>query len=117
MELNREQTIEALECCAELKPCKMCPLSDYSYDDAGCKHKCMTDALAIYRELTEENKQKDETIAGLIGTIKDAYGSAVRKMQERLHWKVQWARNDHCDMDVVDICDIDQIAQDMLEEG
>ena len=57
MELNREKIVKALECCAKLKPCKECPLYTYSHDDEGCKHKCIVDALALIRELTEEKER------------------------------------------------------------
>ena len=81
------------------------------------------DALALInsqeqsiKELTEENEEKDETIAGLIGTIKDAYGFAVREMKARLD-KNLIAIKDHTGkigLVVLD-SDIDQIAKEMLE--
>ena len=69
-------------------------------------------------ELTGENEEKDETIAGLIGTIKDAYGFAVREMKARLD-KNLIAIKDHTGkigLVVLDR-DIDQIAEEMLEKN
>ena len=81
--MEREKILEALECCkSKENQCKRC--SYYKDETSPCFRQMLADALALIRELTEENDQKDETIAGLIGTIKDAYGFAVRKMQERL---------------------------------
>jgi hypothetical protein len=90
----------------------------------------MKDALALIREQAEENEQKDETIAGLIGTIKDAYGFAVRQMQERLKeapikvglplfgLQTKDEIEDYANGLILQMRDaIDQIAKEMSEEG
>ena len=52
MELNAEQIIKALECCIEGE-CGGC-----TYDEqTACKEYLLNDALALIKELTEENEQ------------------------------------------------------------
>ena len=55
MELNREQIINSLECCTKPE-CGDCP---YDGDELlrPCHHNMMLDALALIRELTEENER------------------------------------------------------------
>ena len=56
MELNREQIVKALECCASPKQmCKDCPMPEEIKDDCRCMEVISRNALALYRELTEEN--------------------------------------------------------------
>lgn len=54
MELNREQIVKALECCIYEKPCRLCPLNDYSHDADGCKRELMKHALIIIRDQDKE---------------------------------------------------------------
>lgn len=77
MELNREQIITALECCIYEKPCRLCPLNDYSHDADGCKRELMKHALIFIRESTEE-KRGGELVwlkipEGGIGNLSDGY--------------------------------------------
>ena len=51
MELNRDQIIKALECCAK-GDCDNCPCS---FGD--CYYYLARDALALIRDLTEENER------------------------------------------------------------
>ena len=62
MELNREQVIKALECCAK-GCCGDCPRSPFSL---GCCRKTMLDALSLIKELTEENKKLTEHNAQIL---------------------------------------------------
>lgn len=106
-------------------------------------HEILADALALInsqeqriKELAEENERlraenekaqifsvfpKDEELKYLNALermakeYKTVRADTVRKMLSLLHEKKQWARNDNCDMEVVDIDDIDQIAKEMLE--
>ena len=121
MELNREQIIKQMqEWCDNM--CENACLKGESLN--GRVHTCkicfpntVKNALSLIKELTEENEEKDETIAGLIGTIKDAYGFAVKEMKARLD-KNLIAIKDHTGkigLVVLDR-DIDQIAKEMLEE-
>lgn len=59
MELDREQTIKALECCEkEPKDCPSCPLTrDYS----PCSTTMAKNALSLINELTEENENLHAT--------------------------------------------------------
>ena len=118
MELNAEQIKKALD--SFHKRILETDLAEKIYET---EIVAIIDALALInsqeqsiKELTEENEEKDETIAGLIGTIKDAYGFAVREMKARLD-KNLIAIKDHTGkigLVVLD-SDIDQIAKEMLE--
>lgn len=127
MELNQEQTVKALDILEKMnffqgqragrelwfdKPIEIQEQDIASFSQGVAFLK------TLIRELTEENEEKDETIAGLIGTIKDAYGFAVREMKARLD-KNLLAVKDHTGKIVLVVLgsDIDQIAKEMLEEG
>ena len=53
MELNREQIIKALKCCS-IGICGSCP---YDKWEAGCRDEMCGDAIALIKELTEENER------------------------------------------------------------
>ena len=132
-ELNREQIVKSLECCAKLKPCKECPLYTYSHDDEGCKHKCIVDALALITSQEQRIKELTEEIERLkeLGTTKEIEKElvrratkfdTVRKMQDRLkaamndvaRWTLHGDENEYF---IIGKPFIDQIAKEMLEEG
>ena len=79
MELNREQIIKALECHIKGR-CYDCPIGkeDIQSLNKPCSTMIAENALALIRELTEDNTNKDETIAGLICAIEKAYGDENR---------------------------------------
>lgn len=77
MELNRDQIIKALECCSDGGRCNDCP---YDSDCFMPQWVIVKDALALIRELTEDNKAQAETIGNLIATIKDVQADTVNKM-------------------------------------
>ena len=56
MELNREQIVKALACCSVYETCDGCPLFNGVPED-DCHYKAMANALALIRELTEENER------------------------------------------------------------
>ena len=120
MELNRDLIVKALECCASnsLEDCDCCPMDEKKKDNCECGRFLAIQALALLRELPEENEEKDETIAGLIGTIKDSYGFAVREMKARLERNLLAVKDHTGKLGLVVLeSDIDQIAKEMLEEG
>lgn len=51
--MEREQIIKALECCTTLDGCEKCPY----YNKASCGANLRRDALALIKELTEENER------------------------------------------------------------
>ena len=107
--MDRDDVVKALTLHSQRGACmNECP---YGKENL-CGNAMARDALALICELTEEKEQKDETIAGLIDTIKDAYGFIVRKMQERLE---EEANYEVCGYYCVSTEDIDQIAKEMLE--
>ena len=55
--MEKEQIIKALECCTSGRPCRECEYKDKSKDTFGCRKKCLIDALALIKELTEENER------------------------------------------------------------
>ena len=118
--MSDKQIITALECLSKQNSSpadrEKCYFMWKEPSCFSCYHEVAQNALALIKELTEENEEKDETIAGLIGTIKDAYGFAVREMKARLE-KNLIAIKDHTGkigLVVLD-SDIDQIAKEMLE--
>jgi hypothetical protein len=67
MELNREHIIKALECCGEYTHGTTCNNCPYMYielaDNEICSNRMSVDALALIKELTEENKAISERYA------------------------------------------------------
>ena len=126
MELNREQqTIKVLQCISRTGDV-LCAGCDYrKYDGLACHRIGAKDALALIRELTEENESRKQTIDQLGKNndeiarvyplaIKEAKADTVRKIQKRLKAK---AYTNNYGQDVVLLSNIDQIAKEMLEEG
>lgn len=67
MELNREKIIKAWECCHTLaKDCLTCP---YENDNNGCIY-LEQNALALIKELTEENERLSKEVADLQDELK-----------------------------------------------
>jgi hypothetical protein len=137
MELNKEQIIKALECCASEKYiCEQCPIEQKIKDDCECGEVVARNALALIKELTEENERlraekeaenkelfhrwkkiADETADRYEGLYQDAkkslVASTVRNMQERL--RARRVSYGNITFKVVPIDDIDQIAKEMVE--
>ena len=64
MELNREQILKSLECCAsEEYICTQCPIDEKIKDDCECGKVVARNALALIKELTEENERLHEHLA------------------------------------------------------
>lgn len=57
MELNREQIVKALECCTSSGKSAECPIGCPFGDINSCEESLMYHALALIRELTEENEK------------------------------------------------------------
>ncbi len=62
VKMEKEQIIRALECCTSGKPCRECEYKDKSKDTFGCRKKCLKDALALIKELTEENERLNDEL-------------------------------------------------------
>lgn len=79
MELNREQIIKALECCKSFRDFYMCDICPYYRlelaDDENCTNRLSQDALALIKELTEEN----ERLKNICESYMLQYGTAVDK--------------------------------------
>ena len=111
MGINREQVIKALECCIEGIDCTLCPY----FDKDSCPQILNENALALIKELTEENERLTES-ALKIAEQHQAY--IIRKMQKRIksvsYQSKDWSHGEH--PMVVEVDDIDQIVKEMLEE-
>ena len=125
--LNREQIIKALECCtyggdknkSQVEVCSPCPY----FNEGNCTDVLKESALALIKELTEENERLRAENAQI---IKEAVFSpmeranntlavradTVRKMQERLKAQKFTHKNFG---ELVYVEDIDQIAKEMVE--
>ncbi len=123
MELNREQIEHTLEICSSGdEQCAYCCLLAFD----GCARKLAKLALALIRELTEENerlednliKQSTENIM-LLRDKQDIQADTVRKMRKKLKLKGQNMIHPkyHIDCLVVSFEDIDQTAEELLEES
>lgn len=123
MELNREQVVKALEWCSSGgRNCMKCSEDERNprLSKEGCMALQIRNALALVRELTEENERLNidlEAMRGAANSYKMHYEAAkadtVRKMQERLaKLRVVGSYGVHCYLKD----DIDQIAKEMLED-
>lgn len=133
MELNREQIVTVLKCCASPKQvCGDCPMPQDVKDDCRCMEVISRNTLALIRELTEENNkltinmnaygltakrlaEENGILASLHKTACDAVKiDTLRKMQS----EIKGALRGICKGDVSDFCRlIDVIAKRLLEEG
>lgn len=128
MELNRQQIIKALECCGRIGEyphnCGGCPMPK-TLDNRGrfyCRAFLAQDALALIRELTEENERLSRTRymvypdgrTEMIPTVESVRDDTVRKMQNRLKAKFYIQGNP----EYFTVCEelIDRVAKEMLEE-
>ena len=76
MKLNREQIVKVLECCAE-GDCDGCP----RYSFYGCMRANIATALALIRELTEENERLQAKVEQSEITIKDLHLELAESVQ------------------------------------
>lgn len=119
LKLDREQIVKALECCTSADKNADCPLGCPWGDINACEENLMYSALALIRELTEENERlKAENVAlenGLEISLhqqKQIEADTVRKMQERLKKKSEIVYGDRA----VCVELIDQIAKELIQE-
>lgn len=127
MELNREQIIKALECCASssLEDCDNCPIDKQKKDNCECGRYLAIQALALIRELTEEKERLKLDVEecgaelsryteNIVQMAKQDRADTVRKMQERLNaergYDYEWHYNSWWGET------IDQIAKELLEK-
>lgn len=62
MELNAEQIMEALECCASEKYiCTQCPIDEKIKDDCECGKVVARNALALIKQLTQAHEMLSES--------------------------------------------------------
>ncbi len=55
--MTESEIMKALECCAEQKPCKECPLCNYAQDADKCKNKVFVNALDLLNRKNAENEE------------------------------------------------------------
>jgi hypothetical protein len=120
MELKRENIIKALECCnSEGHICGKCPYESVRIG-ISCRDKLIRDALALIKELTEENERlraipeqlHKEMSERMVEEVKTAKKYTVLIMQSEINKTLSAL----CKGDVSEIHRIiDQIAKEMLE--
>ena len=89
MKSNREQIVKALECCiVQHTECRKCPLLYTACESGACYKQSKIDALALIKELTEENSNLDDTIACLKIELETVKADTGRKMQKRLEERI-----------------------------
>lgn len=89
MELNRDQIIKALECCASStssEACDGCPFNEMELCDRE-SNAIEKHALALIKELTEDNENLNKTISNLLETIKDIKSDTLRSMRTQVNNK------------------------------
>ena len=137
----REQIIKALECCTRTRksfddiPCRDCPHNECNLvggtserqTTGTCQWWLRKDALALIKELTEENERLEHicnSYALQYGTaadkevfLKAERADTVRKMQERLkaHFDTYTDEDEETALYMRNL--IDQIAKEMLEDA
>ena len=117
MELNVEQIIKALECCEkEEKSCHSCPLTrDYS----PCSKTMARNALALIRELTEENeslKDMNDALANGFETVKaDIEQKMVDKVVDKVVAKARKQAFLVGDNQYILISELEEIAKGVIK--
>ena len=129
--MERNDVIKALEWCSELRLCVDCPMRAegyFSHSVNDCKKALAEKAIALIRELTEENEAQDKAIINALKQIakvrEETKADTVRQFVERLKATPRRIREEYyplCDQPpIVKMClflddaDIDQIAQELL---
>ena len=109
MKVNREQIIKALECCYDNNSsCIDCP---FQATDKYVECSDLTNsALALIKELTEENERLSQSLANSKLILANYKADTVRKMLDRI---TEHATNGYPRKVRLDV--IDQIAKEMLE--
>lgn len=123
MELNREQIIKSLKCCHsyDAADCSHCAYKDKSNAiGVSCVNVLIADALALIKELTDENFLLSQKRANMF-EILDAYGrgrkDSVRKFANYLK-----EHSFNCDpdngfrFDAIDVDELDDFVKDFWEE-
>lgn len=63
--MDRKTIIKALEWCSDLRLCVDCPMRTegyFSHSGNACRQALMKNALALIKELTEENKRLNDEL-------------------------------------------------------
>lgn len=102
-ELNRDQVVKALECCASpTNMCKDCPMPEEVKDDCRCMETISRNALALIKELAEENKAISDRYAIQVVTAieLDKQVQKLTEENERLRTQVEmWKSTAYCEKD------------------
>lgn len=86
MELNQEQIIKGLECCASAEnKCEECPINQKLKDDCKCGEFLAKNALELIKELTEEyttlcGKYESETLK--LGIENDRLNIKINRLKQ-----------------------------------
>jgi hypothetical protein len=112
MELKRDQLVKALENAIRMG-------KFYSYMTPKLSYEELKDAIALIRELTEENEKIGIKNFDLIFELSRIKEETVRKMQERLKARYKLPQsNEVSSISPFQLHEcIDRIAKELLEEG
>lgn len=99
MELNREQIIKALECCTkpEVGACGKCPIYPFSLNmtETECMETAIRNALAIIKELSEENERLRIALNTDISIVRLSRGDGkTQYLREVARVKIDAVRSD-----------------------
>lgn len=124
--MEREQIIKALEChiSGKLANCEHCPFDKAHLFNSTCVQAMCENALALIKELTEENEFHRKTISKnaqmalnvTVDEIEKTKTDTVQKMQERLKYSLCCIPQCHFTYAEVQF-HIDRITKEMLEEN
>ena len=106
MELNRDQIIKALECCIN-DECDKCGRTF-----GNCQANLMTDALALIKELTEENEKLARNLHQTNTNLHEVKSDTVSKMRSMI--KEKCIRFGIYPAFVKEI--VERVAEEILEE-
>ena len=126
MELNREQIIKALECCASRKQaCRDCPVPQDVKDDCKCMEFISRNVLALICELTESldrvQKQCGEIIVECDERDAERLKQVAKLTEECKKWQERLDREAKCQYDlagkIVDLeAKVAQVKADTLKD-
>ena len=114
--MERNEIIKALECISRTEDvlCEGC--SYRKYDGLACHRIGAKNALALIKELTDENERLSQSLANSKSILANSKADTVRKMQERLKARYKLpTSNEAYTITPFHLHEfIDQIAKEML---
>ena len=90
-QMTEAEIMKALECCAERKPCRECPLFNYAQDADKCKNKLFEEAFALINRKNAENEVYKNNLEAMAKTMhnsaketrEEARAAAIKEFAEK----------------------------------